>query len=87
MKLKEGEKMDKYLDIAREMKKLRNMKVTVMPIVIGTLCTITNGHGGLGNKSTSGDHPNYSIVEIGQNTKKSPGKPSTNHGVKKLPNE
>ena len=29
--------------------------------------------GGLGNKRTSGDHPNYSIVEIGQNTKKSPG--------------
>ena len=32
---------------------------------------IDNGTGGLGNK-TSGDHPNYSIVEIGQNTKKSP---------------
>ena len=31
------------------------------------------GTGGLGNKRTSGDHPNYSIVEIGQNTKKSPG--------------
>ena len=29
--------------------------------------------GGLGNKRTSGDHPNYSIVEIGQNTEKSPG--------------
>ena len=28
---------------------------------------------GLGNKETSGCHPNYSIVEIGQNTKKSPG--------------
>ena len=27
----------------------------------------------LGNKRTSGDHPNYSIVEIDQNTKKSPG--------------
>ena len=29
--------------------------------------------GGLGNKRTSRDHPNYSIVEIGQNTEKSPG--------------
>ena len=29
--------------------------------------------GGLGNKTTSGDLPNYSIVEIDQNTKKSPG--------------
>ena len=28
--------------------------------------------GGLGNKRMSGDHPNYSIIEIGQNTEKSP---------------
>ena len=25
------------------------------------------------NRKTSRDHPNYSIVEIGQNTEKSPG--------------
>ena len=29
--------------------------------------------GRLGNKRKSGDHPNNSIVEIDQNTKKSPG--------------
>ena len=29
--------------------------------------------GRLGNKRTSGDHPNYSIIEVGHNTKKSPG--------------
>ncbi len=29
--------------------------------------------GRLGNKRTSGDHPNYSIIENGQNTQKSPG--------------
>ena len=29
--------------------------------------------GGLRVKRTSGDHSNYSIVEISQNTKKSPG--------------
>ena len=28
--------------------------------------------GGLGNKRKSGDHPNYSIIEIGQITEKSP---------------
>ena len=28
------------------------------------------GTGGLGNKRTNGDHPNYNIVEIGQNTKR-----------------
>ena len=52
------------------------MKVTVIPMVISLLCTVTKkidkGTGGLGNKSMSGDHPNYSIVKISQNTKESP---------------
>ena len=34
---------------------------------------ICKGTRGLGNKRTSGDHPNYSIVEIGQNSEKCPG--------------
>ena len=34
---------------------------------------ISKGTGGLGNKRTSGDNPNYSIIKIGQNTKKGPG--------------
>ena len=29
--------------------------------------------GGLGNNGTGEDCPNYSIIEIGQNTEKSPG--------------
>ena len=29
--------------------------------------------GKFGNKRTNGDHPNYSIIEIGQNAEKSPG--------------
>ena len=37
MKLKEYENKDKYLDLARELKKLWNMKVTIILIVIGTL--------------------------------------------------
>ena len=43
MKLKEGEKNDKYLDFAWELKKLWNMKVTVIPIVTGTLGTVPKG--------------------------------------------
>ena len=35
IKLKESEKKDKYLDLTRELKKLWNMKVTIIPIVIG----------------------------------------------------
>ena len=41
--LKESEKKDKYLDLATELKKLWNMKVTIVPIVIGALGTITKG--------------------------------------------
>ena len=41
--LKESEKKDKYLDLARELKKLWNMKVTIVPIVIGAFGTITKG--------------------------------------------
>ena len=41
--LKESEKKDKYLDLARELKKLWNMKVTIVPIVIGALGTVTKG--------------------------------------------
>ena len=43
IKLKEYEKRDKYLELARELKKLWNMKVTIIPIVIGALGTVTKG--------------------------------------------
>ena len=43
IKLKEREKRDKYLDIAKELKKLWNMKVTIIPIVIGVFGTVTKG--------------------------------------------
>ena len=41
IKLKEYEKRDKYHDLARELKKLWNMKVTIIPIVIGAFGTVT----------------------------------------------
>ena len=41
VKLKENEKRDKYLDLARELKKLWNMKVMVIPVVFGALGTVT----------------------------------------------
>ena len=89
VKLKDYEKRDTYLDVAREFKNLWNMKLTVIPIVIGT------GIGELENKRIGGDRPNYSIVEIDLNTKKGSlkfeeicwhskfsGKSSANVGVK-----
>ena len=43
LKLKESKKIDKYLDLAREPKKLWNMKSMVIPIVISAFGTIFKG--------------------------------------------
>ncbi len=62
------------------LEKLWGIKVTVIPIVIDAFGTVTKGlvlgtrAGGLVNKRTSGNHPNYCIIKIGQNTEKSPEK-------------
>ena len=41
--MKECENRDKYRDLARELKKLENMKVTIIPILIGAFGTVTKG--------------------------------------------
>ena len=43
IKLKECKKKDKYFDLAREVKILWNMQVTIIPIVIGAFGTVTKG--------------------------------------------
>ena len=43
IKLKECEKKDKYLNLARELKKLWNMQMTIILIVIGAFGTVTKG--------------------------------------------
>ena len=43
IKLKECEKKDKYFNLAWELKKLWNMQVTIIPIVIGAFGTVTKG--------------------------------------------
>ena len=74
IKLKECEKKDKYLDLARELKKkLWNMQVTMIQIVIGAFGTVTKGLlKGLEDLEV-GRRVNYYIIENGQNTEKSPG--------------
>ena len=37
MKVQQSERLNKYMDLSRQLKKLRNMKVTVMPGLVGTL--------------------------------------------------
>ena len=43
VKIKVSKKRDKYMDLARELRKVWNMKVTVIPIVIGLLGTVLKG--------------------------------------------
>ena len=43
IKLKECEKKDKYLDLSRELQKLWNVKVIIIPVVIGAFGTVTKG--------------------------------------------
>ena len=39
----ESKKKYKYLDFSRELKKLRDMKVTIIPTLIGAFATVTKG--------------------------------------------
>ena len=76
IKLKECEKKDKYLDLARESKKLWNMKMTIIPIAIGAFGTVTKGLlKGLEDLEVAAEWrpSNNNIIEDGQNTEKSPG--------------
>ena len=74
VKLKENEKGDKYLDLARKLKK--TVEHESDDDTNYDWCSwychqrIGKGNGGLGNR-TSRDHPNYGIIKIGQNIIKS----------------
>ena len=76
VKIKENHNSENYLDLTRELRKLQNIKFTELPIVIGTLGTIlrglVRGLKWVGNRRTSRTYPNYCIVEVNQNTDKSP---------------
>ena len=83
VKLKENENKEKYLDLARVLKKKRKHKSD-----FDTSCNwyswyshqrIWSRTGGLWTKKTSGDQSNYSTVEISQNTEEIIG------DVRKLP--
>ena len=55
IKLKEREKKNTHLDFGRELKKLCNMNVTLVPIVIGAFGTLTKGFlKGLGDLEVGG---------------------------------
>ena len=73
LKVKENKKKDKYLDLARKLKK-NTMEHENNSYPNCRWCS-GYSHQRFGkktrrvrNKRLSGDHPNYSIVEIGQDT-------------------
>ena len=77
IKVKEYEKKDKYLDLAIELKKLWNMQVTIIPIVIGVFGTVTKGLlKGLEDSEVCEQVETIQttcIIENSQNTEKSRG--------------
>ena len=75
-KLKEIEKEDKYLDLARELKTMGHESDGDT----NCNCFVWYSHqrndketGELENKRTSEDHPKDSLIKISKNTEKSPG--------------
>ena len=74
IKLKENEKKDKYQDLAKKTVEHEGDYYTNCDWCFWySHQRILKGTEGLGNKRTSGDHPNNYIIENGQNTEKSPG--------------
>ena len=70
MKIKDNENIDRYLDLAREQRKLSNMKVMVILIVVGTFWTVFKC---LEMRQEELEiRGRVTVVEIGKNTGKSP---------------
>ena len=72
-KIKEYEKRDKYFDLARELKKLWNMKMTAIPIAIGSLETISKGLIRKLEELEIGGRAETIPMEVSQNIEKSHG--------------
>ena len=77
IKLKRSKKRDKYQDLAREIKKIIECKgynnINSNRSAWNSPQRIGKGTGRLENKRISGNHSNYSIIKINQNTEKNPG--------------
>ena len=77
MKLKEIETRDKWLDLARKLKKNNYWTwwwrcYQLWLAYLRNLQRIGTRTGRIRNKRIIRDHPDYSIIKIGQNTEKSP---------------
>ena len=73
VKIKENKKSDKYLVLARELKTMKHENDGDNWCAQNNPQRLGKGTERLRNQRTSGDHPDYSIIKISQNTEKSPG--------------
>ena len=76
MKIKENGKKDKYLDPAKKLKMLGNIKITVIQIITGSFVMVPKGFKGTEraeNIRTCRYQADFSITKISQNTEKSHG--------------
>ena len=68
---------DKYLDLARDLKKSmeheKDCDINCNWYVWNDRHRLDKGTGTIKNRRTNRDHSNYSITKIGQSTTKSPG--------------
>ena len=64
MKIKENEKRDKFLDLARELRKLWNTSVTLIIITIGALGTVSNGLARGGVKSWKSEDESQTLQTL-----------------------
>ena len=63
VKIKERKRIDQYVDLVRELKKVRNMKL--IPIVVGALETIPQNTGGIKSRRKNQNHKDHSSDKIG----------------------
>ena len=77
--IKERKKRDKYLEVARELKKNKTKEHESDGDTSCNWCTWNDAQrlgkeaGCVRNRSSSRDYPNYSIGKVGDNTERSPG--------------
>ena len=76
VKIKESKKSEKYVDLAKELKRTMEHEgdgdINSNPCTWNNTQRIVKETGWLGSEWKCGDRPEYRIIKIGQNTKKSP---------------
>ena len=76
VKVKESNKLNKYLDLTWKLKRQWNMEVTVIPVMVralGTILMYLEKDSNNWSLEEELNHPNHSTGKIGLNSQESPG--------------